>query len=86
MGARPAEIERLVESALAADFDGHEAFNCAGPDNALGRPLESLMQEQYGDVPDDCTVEGDASAFSIAKATRLLDWEPTHSWKTAADK
>ena len=79
------DVVDLVESALAADFDGHEAFNCAGPDNALGRPLESLIREQYGDVPDDCSVEGDASAYSTAKATRLLGWEPTHSWKTAAE-
>lgn len=80
------DVVALVESALAADFDGHEAFNCVGPDNALGRPLESLMREQYGDVPEDCTVEGDASAYSTAKATQILGWEPSHSWKTVAEE
>ncbi|EMA28819.1 NAD-dependent epimerase/dehydratase family protein [Haloarcula japonica] len=80
------DVVDLVEAALRAEIDGHEAFNCVGPDNALGRPLVDLMQEQYGSVPDDCTVEGDAAAYSTAKATELLGWEPTRSWREAADE
>ncbi|MFC7141033.1 NAD-dependent epimerase/dehydratase family protein [Halosimplex aquaticum] len=79
------DVADMVAAALAADFDGHEAFNCVGPDNALGRPLVELMEEYYGAVPEDCTVEGDASAYSTAKAERLLDWVPTRSWRDAAD-
>lgn len=75
------DVVDLVEATLTATFDGHEAFNCVGPDNALGRPLRELMNEQYGGVPDDCAVEGDAAAYSTAKASRLLDWEPARSWK-----
>jgi len=80
------DVAEMVVSALTADFEGHEAFNCVGPDNALGRPLEDLMEEFYGSVPEDCTVDGDASAYSVAKAERLLDWEPRHSWREAADE
>jgi len=79
------DVVDLVEAALDADLDGHEAFNCVGPDNALGRPLAELLREQYGDVPEDSSVEGDAAAYSTAKAQRLLGWEPTRSWKTAAE-
>jgi UDP-glucose 4-epimerase len=78
------DVVDLVAAALTGEIAGHEAFNCVGPDNALGRPLVELMREQYGTVPDGCTVEGDAAAYSTAKATELLGWEPTHSWREAA--
>jgi UDP-glucose 4-epimerase len=80
------DVADMVVAALDADFEGHEAFNCVGPDNALGRPLVELLEEYYGAVPDDCTVEGDASAYSTAKAADLLGWEPTRSWRDAADE
>jgi UDP-glucose 4-epimerase len=72
-------------AALDADLDGHEAFNCVAPDNALGRPLVDLLSEQFGRVPEETAVEGDASAYSTAKAAALLGWEPSHSWREAAD-
>ncbi|RLN01861.1 NAD(P)-dependent oxidoreductase [Haloarcula sp. Atlit-7R] len=80
------DVVDLVEAALAGAVEGHEAFNCVGPDNALGRPLVELMREHYGRVPDDCTVEGDAAAYATAKATAMLGWEPTRSWREAADE
>ena len=78
------DVATLVEAALDADLAGHEAFNCVGPDNALGRPLVELFEEHYGAVPEDCAVEGDAAAYDFSKAERLLDWTPSHSWREAA--
>ncbi|RLM53882.1 NAD(P)-dependent oxidoreductase [Halobellus sp. Atlit-31R] len=78
------DVADLVAAALTGDVSGHEAFNCVGPDNALGRPLRELMREYYGDVPADCTVDGDAAAYDTTKARTALDWEPTRSWRTAA--
>jgi UDP-glucose 4-epimerase len=80
------DVAGLVEAALTADFTGHEAFNCVGPDNALGRPLRTLVTEQYGSLPADCTVEGDAAAYDTSKAADLLGWTPSHSWREAADE
>jgi UDP-glucose 4-epimerase len=80
------DVADMVEAALDADIEGHEAFNCAGPDNALGRDLRELMREQYGDLPTACTVEGEAAAYDTTKARDHLDWEPTRSWRTAADE
>ena len=80
------DVVDLVEAALTGEVAGHEAFNCVGPDNALGRPLVELMREHYGRVPNDCTVEGDAAAYATTKATDLLGWEPTRSWREAADE
>jgi UDP-glucose 4-epimerase len=79
------DVVGCVCAALEADLDGHEAFNCVAPDNALGRPLLDLLAEQFGRVPDGATVEGDASAYSTAKAAALLDWTPSYSWREAAD-
>jgi len=79
------DVVDLVEAALEADFEGHEAFNCVGPDNALGRPLKTLISDYYGSLPDDCTMSGDGAAYSTAKATRMVGWEPTRSWKTVVD-
>ncbi|MEF8887727.1 MAG: NAD(P)-dependent oxidoreductase, partial [Haloarculaceae archaeon] len=80
------DVVDMVEAALEADVSGHEAVNCAGPDNALGRPLTDLVEEFYGDLPADCTVEGDAAAYDTTKARDLLGWEPTRSWREAADE
>lgn len=64
---------------LYAGVTGHEAFNCAGPDNALGRSLRELMETYFGAVPEACTVEDDAAAYDVSKATEELGWEPTRS-------
>ena len=80
------DVVDMVEAALSADFEGHEAFNCAGPDNALGEPLVDLIRGHYGSVPEDCQVDGDDSVYSTEKAKRLLDWEPTRSWREAASE
>ncbi len=79
------DVVDLVEAALAGNFEGHEAFNCVAPDNALGRPLEELFREHYGDLPIECDIEGDDSAYSTAKATETLGWEPTRSWRDATE-
>jgi UDP-glucose 4-epimerase len=80
------DVATIVEAGVAADVDGHEAFNCVASDNALGRPLRELFETEYGEVPRPAEVDGDDGAYSIAKARDLLDWTPEHSWRTAADE
>jgi UDP-glucose 4-epimerase len=80
------DVVDLVVAALTGEVTGHEAFNCVGPDNALGRPLRDLLQEQYGRVPEECSVTGDAAAYDVSKATARFGWEPTRSWRDAADE
>jgi UDP-glucose 4-epimerase len=79
------DVAAMVEAALTADRSGHEAFNCVASDNALGRPLVALFDEYYGTVPDATGVTGDDGAYSIRKASELLEWAPDHSWQDAAD-
>ncbi|MFW5935064.1 MAG: NAD-dependent epimerase/dehydratase family protein [Halolamina sp.] len=84
------DVASMVEAALTTDFapaGGHEAFNCVAADNALGEPLEALLERYYGDVPEAGPgVDGDGSAYRVAKASDLLGWEPEHSWRDAADE
>jgi len=80
------DVAEMVVAALDADLAGHEAFNCVARDNALGRPLRELLREQYGRVPAEFDVEGDASAYATRKAADMLDWTPEHSWRDAAEE
>jgi UDP-glucose 4-epimerase len=80
------DVVDMVEAALVADVDGHEAFNCAAANNALGEPLADLVEDYYGSLPEESRVDGDASVYDTSKAERLLGWTPTHSWRDAAEE
>ncbi|WP_225335666.1 NAD-dependent epimerase/dehydratase family protein [Halomicrobium urmianum] len=80
------DIVDSVVAAMDADLDGHEPFLIAAADNYVGRPTADLVEEFFGELPDDCDLTGDESAMSSAKAQDLLDWEPSHSWREAEDE
>ncbi|MDR9380801.1 MAG: NAD(P)-dependent oxidoreductase [Natronomonas sp.] len=80
------DVVSLVRAAIESDFDGHEVFNAFGPDNFLGVETTTAIEAGYGSLPETCDVSGEESAFSTAKAESMLDWEPTHSWRTAEDE
>jgi len=77
------DVARMVEAALAADYDGHEAFVCAADENYLGHPTAELVEAAGHDVPGRCDLEGAQAAFSNAKAEAVLGWRPRHSRRTA---
>ncbi|WP_435096597.1 NAD-dependent epimerase/dehydratase family protein [Halorubrum sp. N11] len=72
------QIARTLEVAI----DGHEAFHCHATENYLGEDTAELFTALLGDLPEPCTLSGDASAFSTAKSAERLDWTPSHSWRT----
>ena len=80
------DVAEMVVAALDADTAGHEAVNCVADDNALGEPIADLVESYYGGLPEDVTVDGDESAFSMRKAAETLDFVPAHSWRDAADE
>lgn len=79
------DVASVVEAALEADAGGHEAFVVAAAENYLDRPTAETIETVYGRLPEDCALSGDESAFSTAKARSVLGWQPTHSWRTAAE-
>ncbi|MFB6176834.1 MAG: NAD(P)-dependent oxidoreductase, partial [Halobaculum sp.] len=66
-------------------IDGHRSLNVAAPDNFLGEPTAELLADHVGAVPGHETLTDDEAAISTAAARECLGWEPTHSWKRAAD-
>ncbi|SDQ42108.1 NAD-dependent epimerase/dehydratase family protein [Natronobacterium texcoconense] len=77
------DVVSIVDAALEADVDGHEAYHAMAAENYLGRPTAETIEAVFGDLPEECALEGDQSAFSTAKARRDLNWEPAHSWREA---
>ncbi|PAU82931.1 UDP-glucose 4-epimerase [Halorubrum salipaludis] len=78
------DLASMVTAALAADVDGHEAYLCHAAENYLGVDTERLFDALFEETPP-CDTEGDASAFTTAKAERDLGWTPDHAWRKAAD-
>ncbi|MDB2238354.1 NAD-dependent epimerase/dehydratase family protein [Halorubrum ezzemoulense] len=88
-----AALADLLGDDSAVALGTHEAINCVAADNALGRPLLELLRESYGEVSDDCAVDGsalsegdDRGAYAVAKAEQLFGWTPSRSWRDAADE
>jgi UDP-glucose 4-epimerase len=72
--------------AAESDLPGHEVFYIASPDNAGGHDFAAILHEYYGDrIPLRELDRVDASGISIAKARRLLGWEPKRSWRDHLD-
>lgn len=78
------DVVSLVTAALSADVTDHEPVLCAAADNYMDRPTADLIAEHFGGLPQECTLDGDESVYSTARAGELFDWEPAHSWRTAA--
>ncbi|WP_137289948.1 NAD-dependent epimerase/dehydratase family protein [Natronorubrum halophilum] len=79
-------VDAAVDAVLEGDIDGHEAYHAMAAENYLGRPTAEVIEAAFGDLPDDCALEGERSAFSTAKARAELGWEPEHSWREAEDE
>ncbi len=79
------DVARFVD-ALLADIGGipnAETFFVGADDALARRPLADLLP-QFVPGSDELAagLTGTLPAFSNAKARRLLDWAPRHSWRT----
>jgi UDP-glucose 4-epimerase len=72
--------------AAGSELPGHEVMYIASPDNVAGRPLTELVREHHGDAIELRPLDRhDASGISIAKARRLLGYDPSRSWRDYLD-
>lgn len=73
----------LVEAAIEAEFDGHERVWASAPDTNVETPTSDLIADVYPDatIRDDFAESTHAALVDGSKAGRLLDWEPTWSWR-----
>jgi UDP-glucose 4-epimerase len=78
------DVATAVLAAVTADVSGCPVCFLSAADNAAGRPLADLVSAYYPAGIDIRTKRGDAvqSAFSIDRAARVLDWQPSHSWQS----
>jgi nucleoside-diphosphate-sugar epimerase len=75
------DVGQSCRLALHADVGGAEVFIVVAADTCMTRPSLDLLAEVYPDVP----VRGEVGEFetllSIAKARRLLGYEPRFTWR-----
>jgi hypothetical protein len=68
---------------VESDLPGHEVFYIAAEDTIGGRDLHAAWRAAYPHAPTrlENVSRPDASGISTAKATALLGWHPTRSWR-----
>jgi nucleoside-diphosphate-sugar epimerase len=77
------DVAQACRLALHGDVSGAEVFVVAAADTVMDRPSRELLAEVFPEVP----LRGELGEFetllSIAKARRLLGYEPAFSWRDA---
>jgi len=80
------DLADAIVLATESDLPGHEVFYIASPDNAGGHDFAEILRRYYGEQIELRSLDRvDASGISIAKARRLLGWNPTRSWSDYLD-
>ena len=74
---------QAVRKALEYDARGCEVFVIANADTVMSRPNSELLGEVFPSVEQRGAIGDHDTLLSIAKARRLLGYEPEHSWRTA---
>ena len=74
-------VVQSVRAALEADISGAESFNIAAADTVMQRPSRDLMAECFPGVRVAESVTGNDTLIDIAKARRLLGYDPEFSWR-----
>jgi UDP-glucose 4-epimerase len=84
------DVEDLADALLlaaASDLPGHEVIYIASPDAASTLTLPELVRRHHGDaIPLRALDRPDAGGISIAKARRLLGYDPKRSWRDHLDE
>jgi UDP-glucose 4-epimerase len=77
------DLAEAIRRAVESDLPGHEVFYIAAEDTIGGRDLHAAWRAAYPDAPTRLknVSRPDASGISTAKATALLGWHPTRSWR-----
>ena len=74
------DVAGACRLALEASWQGHERFWINAADTILDLPTTEALAKWYPGVPLTAPLDGHAAVLSIAKARRLLGWQPAHSW------
>lgn len=72
---------QAIERALQVAPPGFDRFIIAAADTVTTRPNAELVAEVFPDVPVHGDLGEHDTMLSIAKARRLLGYDPQHSWR-----
>jgi nucleoside-diphosphate-sugar epimerase len=75
------DAAQAIRKALDAPIKGAEVLVIANADGVMSRPNAELMAEIFPGVPIKDGVGANETLLSIAKARRILGYEPRHSWR-----
>lgn len=67
--------------ALETRLPGHEVLIIAAADTLLDAPSAELLASHFPGVPQRGALTGNQSLLSSEKATRLIGYQPRHSWR-----
>jgi len=79
------DLADAIRLAAEASTAGHEVVYIATPDVAAREPLEELARRFHGDAAPEIRPADEPGAISIAKARRLLGYDPRRSWRDYLD-
>jgi nucleoside-diphosphate-sugar epimerase len=75
------DVAQACRLAVESDLAGAEVFIVAAADTVMTRPSLDLLAEVFPEVPVKGEVGELETLLSIAKARRLLGYEPAFSWR-----
>ncbi|MDQ3539572.1 MAG: hypothetical protein M3440_02690, partial [Chloroflexota bacterium] len=81
------DAARACRLAVAVAHDrpfGFEAMNIAAADTLLEMPTEAAIRAVAPGTEIRHALPGTMGAFDIARARRIIGWEPEHSWRDEA--
>jgi nucleoside-diphosphate-sugar epimerase len=74
-------VAHAVRRSLEADVRGAEVCIVAAADTVMRRPSRELMAEVFPGVPVAGGVTGHDTLLDIARARRVLGYEPAFTWR-----
>jgi nucleoside-diphosphate-sugar epimerase len=77
------DVAQACRLAIEADVPGFDTLTIAAADTLMDKPSRALMEQHFPNVPLDPALTGNQTLQSIAKARRVLGYEPKHTWRTA---
>ena len=77
------DAAQAIRKAIEAPIKGAEVFIIANADTVMSRPNAELMAEVFPSVPLKEGLADNETLLSIARARRLLGYEPQHGWRSA---
>jgi nucleoside-diphosphate-sugar epimerase len=75
------DAAQAIRKALEAPLTGAEVFIIANADTVMRRSNTDLLAEVFPGVPLTTGVGQNETLLSIAKASRMLGYQPQHSWR-----